>query len=128
MKISITKEMKKVITLADMPAVNEVIKFMLDDTTTAKEAAEAAARIASGNNIVKVLEASAEIAGNARIWEYYGCSAHYDVWVNFIAIIDDGFGGIIMGGAYLSDIHSAAGDNYEEIRSHMYIRKFNETK
>ncbi len=131
MKVSITKEMKKVITLADMPAVNEVIKTMQYDATTAKEAAEAAARIASGNNDVKVLEASAEIAGNCRIWDYYnydGCSAHYDVWINFTAIISNGLGGIIMGGAYLSDINSATGDNDEELREHMYIRKFTETK
>lgn len=131
MKVSITKEIKKVITLADMPAVNEVIKTMQYDSTTVKEAAEAAARIASGNNDVKVLEASAEIAGNCRIWDYYnydGCSAHYDVWVNFTAIIANGFGGIIMGGAYLSDIHQATGDNDEELREHMYIRKFTETK
>lgn len=131
MKVSITKEMKKVITIADMPAVNEVIKTMQYDSTTAKEAAEMAARIASGNNDIKVLEASAEIAGNCRIWDYYnfdGCSAHYDVWINFTAIINNGFGGIIMGGAYLSDINSADGDNSEEIREHMYIRKFTEMK
>lgn len=131
MKVRITKEMKKVITIADMPAVNEVIKTMQYDSTTAEEAAAAAARIASGSNEVKVLEASAEIAGNCRIWDYYnydGCSAHYDVWVNFTAIINDGFGGIIMGGAYLSDIWSATGDNNEELRNHMYIRKFTETK
>lgn len=131
MKVTITADMKKVIPVADMPAVNEVIKTMRYDSTTAKEAAESAARIASGNNSVKVLEASAEIAGNARIWDYYnydGCSAHYDVWINFTAIINNGFGGIIMGGAYLSDIQSATGDNDEELRSHMYIRKFTESK
>ena len=131
MKVSITKEMKKVITVADMPAVNEVIKTMQYDATTAKEAAEAAARIASGNNDVKVLEASAEIAGNCRIWDYYnydGCSAHYDVWINFTAIIAGGFGGIMMGGAYLSDIQQTTGDNDEELREFMYIRKFTETK
>ena len=131
MKVSIAKDMKNVITIADMPAVNEVLKTMQYDPTTAKEAAETAARIASGNNDVRVLEASAEIAGNCRIWDYYnfdGCSAQYDVWVNFTAIIANGFGGIIMGGAYLSDLNSATGDNDEEIRSHMYIRKFTETK
>lgn len=131
MKVSITKDMKNVITIADMACVREVLKTMQYDPTTAKEAAETAARIASGNNDVKVLEASAEIAGNCRVWDYYnfdGCSAHYDVWVNFTAIIANGFGGIIMGGAYLSDINSADGDNDEEIRSHMYIRKFSETK
>ena len=117
MKVSITKEMKKVITIADMPAVREVIKTMQYDATTAKEAAEAAA--------------SAEIAGNCRIWDYYhfdDCSDHYDVWINFTAVIANGFGGIIMGGAYLSDINSATGDNDEELRDYMFIRKFTEKK
>ena len=131
MKVTITADMKKVIPVADMPAVNEVIKTMRYDSTTAKEAAESAARIASGNNSVKVLEANAEIASNARIWDYYNydsCSAHYDMWINFTAIINNGFDGIIMGGAYLSDIQSATGYNDEELRSHMYIRKFTESK
>ena len=129
MKVSITKEMKKVITIADMPAVRKVIESMKDDTCTVKEYAETAARIASGNNDVKVLECSAEIAGNCRVWDHFGNGTeHYDVWINFTAIIANGFGGIIMGGAYLSDIWQATGDNDEELREHMYIRKFTETK
>lgn len=129
MKISITNEMKKVITIADMPAVRKVIESMKDDTCTVKEYAEAAARIASGNADVKVLECSAEIAGNCRVWDRFDIgTAQYDVWVKFTAIINNGFGGIIMGGAYLSDIWEATGDNDEELRAHMYIRKFTETK
>lgn len=131
MKIALTAEMKKVITIADMPAVNEIIDTMRHEHITAKEAAESAARIASGCNIVKVLEANAEIGANSRVWDYYGCggcSAHYDVWISFTAIIDGGFGGIIMGGAFLSDIWAATGYNNEELRSRMYIRKFAETK
>lgn len=129
MKVTLTAEMKKIITIAEMPAVNKVIRYAKEDDLTVKEYAEMAARIASGNNSVKVLEASAEIAGNCRVhdWYDYG-SEHFDIWVNFTAIIDNGFGGIIMGGAYVTDIHASTGYNSEELRSHMYIRKFAETK
>ena len=129
MKVSITNEMKKVITIADMPAVRKVIESMKEDTNTVKEYAEMAARIAGGNNSVKVLECSAEIAGNRRVWDRFDIgTAEYDVWVNFTAVIANGYGGIIMGGAYLSDIWEATGDNDEELRSHMFIRKFAEVK
>ena len=129
MKVTITADMKKIITIAEMPAVNKVIRYAKEDGMTIKEYAEMAARIASGNNSVKVLEASAEIAGNCRIYDWYdNGSEHFDIWVNFTAIIDNGFGGIIMGGAYVTDIHASTGDNDEELRSHMYLRKFAETK
>ena len=129
MKVTLTAEMKKVITLADMPAVNKVIVAMKEDTCTAKDYAEQAARIASGNPNVKVLEVSAEIAKNCRTWEDidYG-TADFDVWFDFTAIIDNGFGGIIIGGAYLTDLWQAASDNLHELRKHMFIRKFTETK
>lgn len=129
MKVTITAEMKKVITVAEMPAVSKVIEAMKCDSTTAKEYAEQAARIASGINSVKVLEASAEIAKNCRICDHIDeGTSDIDVWFNFTAVIDDGFGGIIMGGAYLTDIWQAASDNLHEIRQHMYIRKFAEIK
>lgn len=129
MKIAITAEAKKYITLADMPAVRKVIDSFKDDGCTVKEYAEQAARIASGNNSVKVLECSAKIAGNCRVWDRFdNGTAQFDVWVDFTAIISNGFDGIIMGGAYISDLWDATGNNDEEVRSHMFIRKFTETK
>lgn len=129
MKVTLTADMKKVITVADLPAVKKVIAAMKDDTTTVKEYAEQAARVASGNNNVKVLEADAQIAFNARAWDSItDGSGQCDVWFEFTAIIDDGFGGIIMGGAYLTDIWQIAGANNEDLRTRMYIRKFTETK
>ena len=129
MKIAITAEAKKYITVSEMPAVRKVIEYLKDDEWTVKDYAERAARIASDNNIVRVLECSAEIAGNCRVWDRFdNGSAQYDVWINFTAIINGGFGGIIMGGAYVSDIWDATGKNNEEIRGHMFIRKFTETK
>lgn len=129
MRVQFTSEMKKVVTVAEMPAVRKVIEYMKEDEWTAKDYAESAAQIASGCNTVKVLEASAEIAGNCRINDWYdNGSSKFDVWVEYTAVINSGFGGIIMGGAYVTDICSLTGDNAEEIRSHMYIRKFTEVK
>ena len=125
MKISITAEAKKVITVAEMPAVHKVIEAMKKDTCTAKDYAELAARIASDCNSVKVLEAKAKIAGNCRVHDRV-CegSAQFDVWVTFTAIIEDGFKGIIMGGAYLTDLWDYSAKNADETRDHMFIRKF----
>lgn len=126
MKVSFTSEMKKIVTIADIPAVRKVIDGMRDDTYTAKDYAEMAARIASGHNCVEVLKASAEIAGNCRVWDAFAeGSGKYDVWINFTAYTGDGF---VMGGAYLTDLWAADGDNSDEIRNHMYIRKFFEIK
>lgn len=125
MKISVTNEMKRIIPIADMPAVRKVLASFKDDGFSAKDYAEMAARIASGNNHVKVLECSAEIAGNARVWDRFDeGTAQYDVWINFTAIVSNGFGGFVMGGAYVSDLWEATGDNDREIRKHMYIRKY----
>lgn len=124
MKISITAEAKKIITIAETPAVHKVIEALKEDST-AKDYAEMAARIASGRNIVKVLEAKAEIAKNCRVDDRI-CedSAQFDVWVTFTAIIDGGFEGIIMGGAYLTDLWDYSAENADETRDHMFIRKF----
>lgn len=129
MKVTLTAEMKKVITISEMPAVNKVIAAMQDDATTVKEYAEQAARIAGGHSKVKVLEASAKIAKNCRRWDdITDGTADMDVWLDFTAIIDDGYGGIIMGGAYITDIWQADGENSAALRNHMYIRKFAEIR
>ena len=126
MKVQFTSEMKKVVTVAEMPAVNKVIEAMKDYESTVKEYAEMAARIASGCNAVKVLEASAEVAGNCRVWDAIADgSERFDVWVNFTAFTDSGF---VIGGAYITDLWQYSVDNRDEICSHMFIRKFTETK
>ena len=126
MKVQFTSEMKKVVTVAEMPAVNKVIEAMKDDESTVKEYAEMAARIASGCNTVKVLEASARIAANGRVWDaIVEGSWVFDAWVEFTAFTGNGF---VMGGAYLTDLWKYTCDNREETLQHMFIRKFTETK
>ena len=134
MKVTLTKEMKRFISLAEAPAVRQIIADMKNDETPITEYAAMAARAisGSGSNIVKVLEASAEICKDAATpFNYYnensGC---IDIWVRFTAIINDGFDGIIMGGALLSGIWSLCGDEEtdREIVSHWYVRNFKEAK
>lgn len=126
MKVQFTSEMKKVVTVYEMPAVRKVIEYMKDDESTVKEYAKMASQIASGCNIVKVLEASARIATNRRVWNAYaGGSAQFDVWIEFTAFTDNGF---VMGGAYITDLWEYTCDNREETLKHMFIRKFTEMK
>lgn len=126
MKVQLTSNAKKVITVDQMTAVRKVIECAKADEITVKEYAEMAAGIISDSYVIKVLEASAQIAGNYRVWDWYEIgSAQFDVWVEFTAMTDDGF---VIGGAYVSDIHASTGDNHEELRKHMYFRKFKEVK
>ena len=126
MKVQFTSEMKKVVTVAEMPAVRVVIEYMKEDQWEAKDYAKMAARIASGCNTVKVLEASAKVAANCRVWDAIAeGSGKFDVWVEFTAFTDNGF---VMGGAYITDLWGYTCDNREETLKHMFIRKFTETK
>lgn len=126
MKIKLTAEMKRLITVAEMPIVNKLIAAMKEDDSDPKEYAKMAARIAAGKNDATVLEASAEVATNWRVWDRcFDGSEHFDVWITFTAYADDCF---VMGGAYLTDIWQITGENNDEIRSHMFIRKFAEIK
>ena len=123
MKITITETMRKVLTIAEMPAVKALQKqFKSEDFEW--EAAHAAL-IASRNNVSNVLKIEAEIAKNQRIHNYYGNnedSGDLDIWLRILAY--DKYFGFYDIGAYLSDIWSADGKNSEEIRSHMFILEF----
>lgn len=128
MKVKLTDEMKKYITVAEMPAVRKVIEAEKEnDEWTAQEWAKMAADIVRPYSSVKVLEASAEIAKNCRVWDAYADgSADFDVWIRFTALVnDDSF---VMGGAYMSDLWAASSDNRDETISHMYIRRFKEVR
>lgn len=124
MKIQFTNEMKRIVTVAEMPSVRSVIESERDDEWTAKEWAKMAAELVCSHSRVKVLEASAEIAKNFRVRDAYGeDSADFDVWVKFTAFADDSF---VMGGVYLTDLWTASADNREETIKHMHVRRFEE--
>ena len=132
MKVSITKETKQWLTLAQAPIARRIIEEMKEYEWTAKEYAEMAVNCIGNatrnwcNWCSKVLDATAEIAGNQRVWNAYDNeSGHLDVWINFTARTYTGF---IEGGAYLTDLWQSDGTNYEELASHMYYRIYEEVK
>lgn len=125
MKIAITKEAKRILTVAEMPAVRRLIKEMKEDADL-ETYAKLAAIVAAGTYDADVLEASAEIAKNCRVRNaYHEESADLDVWVRFTAYTDACF---VMGGAYLTDIWQITGGNNDAIKRHMYIRIFREVR
>ena len=72
MKIGFPKEMKRIITVAEMPIVRKLIEdFKRSDDDNVVEYAAMAARIAGDSNVVKVLEAKASIAKNCRVHDQY---------------------------------------------------------
>ena len=126
MKIKITAEMKKAITLAQLPAVKEV-QLSMKEQENFKFEAESAACLAVGHSI-PVIKVEAEIAKNCRIWEYY-TSASEDIDVRLTIWAFDPCYGFYTIGAYLSDIWQIGPEERkEEIRGHMYIREYKEAK
>ncbi len=129
MKVKLTQEMKKYITIAQAPIVREMIADFKEDKSTVKEYAEMTVMAACNGKAysIEVLKASAEIAKNCRAWNVYSDhSEDIDIWIEATVYVNgDEF---VIIGAYLSDIWQMAGDNYQEIASNMYIRKFEEVK
>lgn len=129
MKVSLTAEMKKFITVAEMPAVKKVMQYEKEeDSYSAKVWAEITAKMLFGHSGVTVLTASAEIAKNQRIWDVFGeGTGDIDVWITFTAFDGtDFFAGneFVISGVYLSDLWNLTSDNADEIKKHMYIRRF----
>ena len=128
MKVKLTQEYKKYITVAEMPTVREIISDMKEDLSTVEEYAEMAIQAAyDGIAYSEILKASASIAKNQRAWNAYSDhSETLDVWIEATAYVNGNE--FIMIGAYLTDIWQIGSDNRKEIASHMYIRRFKEAK
>ena len=128
MKVKLTQEYKKYITVAEMPTVREIISDMKEDLSTVEEYAELAIQAAyDGIANSEILKASVSIAKNQRTWNAYSNNSEtLDIWIEATAYVNgDEF---IIIGAYLTDIWQIGSDNRKEIASHMYIRRFKETK
>ena len=119
MKVKITNEAKNWITLSELPAVKSIVAAMKDEDL--KWYCESAARVAGSNNSWMILNPSATIAKNSRIWDRIEeGSGQLDVWIEFIAF--DGLSEFMTVGVYLTDLWEVTGYNNAEIRSHMYVR------
>ena len=127
MKVNLTAEMKKFITVAEMPAVKKVMQYEKEnDEWTVQEWAKMAARFDLDDNGAKVIEATARIAKNQRVWDAFDEETRdIDVWIEFTAF-SEYRSSFIIAGVYLTDLWQLTKDNADEIKSHMYIRRFEE--
>ncbi len=127
MKVNLTAEMKKFITVAEMPAVKKVMQYEKEnDEWIVQEWAKMAARLVFDDNGAKVIEATARIAKNQRVWDAFDEETRdIDVWIEFTAF-SEYRSSFIIAGVYLTDLWQLTKDNADEIKSHMYIRRFEE--
>lgn len=126
MKVKITAQSKKILTVAEMPKVKEILKyFQEEDETPINEWAEMAGNIVYGCSSCRreILKATAEIAKNARANDsIIEGSGNLDVWFNFY--IFDHYAGFYEIGVYITDLWQLADDNREYIKSCMYINAY----
>lgn len=126
MKVNLTAEMKKFITVAEMPAVKKVMEYTEEDAYSAKDWAKVATRIVFDDNGAKIIEAKSRIAKNQRVWDAFDEETRdIDVWIEFTAF-SEYRSSFIIAGVYLTDLWQLTTDNADEIKSHMYIRQFKE--
>ena len=126
MKVNLTAEMKKFITVAEMPAVKKVMRCANEDECTATDLARVAARLVFDDNAAMIIEATARIAKNQRVWDAFDEETrHIDIWVEFTAF-SEYRSSFIIAGVYLTDLWNLTSDNAAEIKSRMYIRQFKE--
>jgi hypothetical protein len=120
MKIKLTEDMKRVITIDKMDAIKIVNEAMKDQKNLNWEA-EQALLLASNNTSAEILKVTPQIGLNHRIRDYYDKgSADVDVWITVLAYSPVfGFYDISF---YLSDIWSLCAENRNEVKQHMHIR------
>ncbi|MCM1233871.1 MAG: hypothetical protein NC489_27505 [Ruminococcus flavefaciens] len=129
MKIKITENSKKVITLADKLIIDEIRENCAEIEIKDYILIALALAGAECPFNVKIYEVTAEIAKNYRIWNYYGDidegvnTEDFDVWVEFSVLVP--LEGFYVIGVYLSDLWSfIPRGNNDEIRKNMYIQKY----
>jgi hypothetical protein len=125
MKVTMSEESKRIITLEEAGIAKKIIADMKEDESTAAEYAASAVYTACGSSCLKVFEASATVARNRRAYDsFFEGSKDLDIWVKATAQTADGF---CIVGAYLTDICRLTGDNNAEIATRMYTRTFKES-
>lgn len=131
MKVTFGKDYKKLLSMEEYEYAKTMIRdFKGDESTAAEYAKYAVNAIGDAYNVggcERVLECSAEIAGNCRVYDNYGSgSGKLDVWISGTAKTWDAY---IEFGAYLTDIWSLDGDNSADIaKAHMYSKIFKVAK
>ena len=126
MKLNISADNKRVITLADADAVQELRDGFKEQRDFSWELKSLASFVASDGTSLEVLKSSHTISKNCRAWNVFSDhSGALDIWIE--CTVYNGIDAFYMIGAYLSDIWQIGPeDRRSELLSHMYIRKFKE--
>ena len=135
MKVKITEETRRWLTLAELPEAKKIIADMKNDESSAAEYLKTAAacwlrnseKANRADDVIKVLYAEAEISGNSRIWNRYDDeSGRLDVWIDGTA---ETFYGFLKIGFYLSDVWELGPDDVNRaFPEKTYARYFLEKK
>ena len=121
MKVKFTNRAKRIVTVAELPKVKEMINDLKEDTGLI-DYVNLMAMIATGENAsFEVLKAEAEVAKNSQGVGYFADN-DLDVWVNAYAFhLVYGFCSL---GFYLSNAWQYDGDNGDEIKKRMYFKHY----
>lgn len=124
MKIKITEEVKRILTVSEMSVVRRIRSEMVEEDLLSY--CRMAARVAGGcdfNGMCEIFDESAEIAKNFRIWDgIEEGTGQLDVWIRFMAY--DGLNTVLRIGVYLTDLWKVTGYNNDEIKQFMYVDRF----
>lgn len=125
MKVRITNDMKKSLTVAEIAAVRKIISDMKeishkDFLEDVKNAFSLAMEKECVSNF-EILKAESEIAKNARSWDCLEEGYNLDIWVTAYGY--NQYYGFLELGFYLSDFWQRDDVNKDEIRYRMYVRK-----
>lgn len=122
MRVMMTDDAKKIITLAEAPYARQIIEYMKEDTGL-QDYARMAANVAGGNYGYEILKATAEITRNRNVWDQYGeGTGMLDVLLKIYAF--SRYRGFYEIHVYLSDIWQITADNTDEIRDRMWIELY----
>lgn len=129
-KLKIDEDSKKVLTLSDMPAVKRTVKYYKENEDALSWSLDTLKNMFDASEIIK---SAASISKNCRVYNYFDDdSRNIDIWINatFYSNYSRGVkgGAFYKVGAYLTDIEKSTGDNWEELKGHMYIRRFLEVE
>ena len=122
MRVMMTDDSKKIITLAEAPYARQIIEELKEDTGL-QDYARMAANVTGGNYNYEILKATAEITRNRNVWDQYGeGTGMLDVLLKIYAF--NRLAGFYEINVFLSDIWQITGDNTDEIRDRMWIAHY----
>ena len=125
MKLKISAEQKKYLTMADAELIPYMQAGFQEQANFKDEYQSLANFIVTGS--ATVLSAEHTIAKNAKVYNRFGTeehdTEHLDIWFDIICY-DNYRDEFYKVGAYLSDVWDIGGVDSDELKRHMYIRRY----